>query len=79
MEYLVQRINTEREDNHYYNHGEEIVPSMTFEVDVFYEKIEQLVDNIPSIDSFVLLWLCSTRSPRFHTCLFWKPCLIVLR
>lgn len=36
MEYLVLRINTEREDNNYYNRGEEVEPSMIFEVEVFY-------------------------------------------
>lgn len=72
MEYLALRINTEREDNNYYNRGEEVEPSMTFEVDVFYEKVEQLVALIPDIDSFVRLPPRSTPSPRFPTSPSWR-------
>jgi hypothetical protein len=79
MEYLVQRINNEREDNNYYNRGEEIEPSMTFEVEVFYQKIEQLVAIIPSIDAFVLLPLFSTPSLRFPIYPFFRRCLTAPR
>jgi hypothetical protein len=68
MEYLVLRINTEREDNNYYNRGEEVDPSMTFEVDVFYQKVEQLVAIIPDIDAFVRISSCRTPLPRYPIC-----------
>lgn len=65
LEYLFARINAEKEDNSYYHRGEDPEPSMVFEVDTFYDHLEDLLQLVPRVHSFVSPSLLSQPSPKY--------------